>query len=204
MNDQEVIQDFRRRWENTFLWLYMEKTSEETLVKLTTVEDSREKVATLHLVSAKYGNFTLNFGSPDHELRFKYPPVGVFQSGMDACLFRRRPIRQYRRGICTDNSTLVNVTRNCVGTLVRLDFPTIVDAFGHHTYSLADACRLLGDGKCRSVALDHNFSVSLSLTTTSYDYILWHWDHPVAYLEKDGKVKLIMEKNYASWINEIK
>src|ERR1700743_1243500 len=110
MNNGEVINDFRRRWEGTYVWLSIDDKKSEELVKLDAIEASSTKVATLYLPSDRVGKLTINFGSEGHSLQFRYPPVGVFQYERDAYVFYRRPERQYRRGICADNSTMQNVT----------------------------------------------------------------------------------------------
>ena len=201
MTNTEIIQDFRRRWEGTYAWLFMDQKQEEVLVHIDRVEDNLDKVATLSVNSLKYGGMALNFGSADHELRFKYPPVGVFQFADDAYLFRRRPQRQYRRGICPDNSVLVNVTRMVTGNRARFDAKEVQAAFEHKTYPESEALKLLAKGY-KGVALRNNFSLTQPLEEGNPDYILWHWGHPVARVDKDGQIARVYEKSYASYLAE--
>jgi hypothetical protein len=202
VTNQEIIADFRRRWEGTYAWLFMEQVNDETLVSIDRVEDNNDKMATLTVTSEKYGQMVLNFGSSDHELRFKYPPVGVFQFGDDAYMFRRRPARQYRRGICPDNSLLWNVTRGVAGNRSRFDTKEVQAAFDHKTYSEDEALKLLSTGKMKGVALHNNFSLTLPLEEGNPDYILWHWNYPVARIDKEGKIARVYEKQYASYLAE--
>lgn len=195
MTNEEIIQDFRRRWEGTFAWLFMDKFGEETMIHIDRVEDHNDKVATITVTSEKYGQFVLNLGSEEHELRFKYPPVGVFQCDDDVYMFRRRPARQYRRGICTDNSILWNVTRHVVGNRARFNAKEVLAAFTHQTFSEKLALGMLETKKARGVALANNYSLTLSLDENP-DHVLWHWDVPVARLDKSGKITYVMEKAY--------
>lgn len=201
MNNAEIVADFRRRWEGTYAWLYMDKLREETMVNIQRVEDNNDKVATITVTSQKYGQLVLNLGSDEHELRFKYPPVGVFQSGKDAYLFRRRPARQYRRGICPDNSLLWNVTRHVVGNRARFTSQEVLDAFVAKTYTNEEALSLLSKDY-KGVALSSNYAITLSLDAEP-DYVLWHWDNPVARIDtKTGKISSWYEKSYQQTLAE--
>lgn len=201
MSPQEIVADFRRRWEQSFAWLFMDKLSEETLVYINRVEDNNDKLATITVTSQKYGQLVLHLGSEEYELRFKYPPVGVFQHGEDVFLFRRRPARQYRRGICTDNSILWNITRNVVGNRARFDAAEVQAAFDHATFSEAQALKMLGNATKRGVALSNNYALTLSMDETK-DYVLWHWDVPVARINPKGEVTRVIEGAYTAALAE--
>lgn len=201
MTNVEIVADFRRRWEGTYAWLWMDKLNEEILVSINRVEDSSDKVATIGVTNKKYGQLVLNLGSEEHELRFKYPPVGVFQHGDDVLLFRRRPARQYRRGICPDNSIIWNVTRNVVGNRARFDANEVQSAFDHVTHSETQALKLLGSGQARGVALRNNYSLLLSMDEGP-DYVLYHWDVPVARMNVKASITAVLEKPYASALAE--
>lgn len=202
MNTAEIIQDFRRRYEGTFCWLEMEELTKETLVRVTRVEDSASKGGVLHLDSSDFGTLTVNIASEGYALRFKYPPVGVFQHDADALQFTRRPQRQYARGICTGNSVLRNVTANFVGNRARFTASEVRSAFEHKTFSVADALFELSRGRVRSIALDNNFSISLSVTLDP-DYIVYHWIYPVARLNKHGKITRIYSEIYKKSLQEL-
>lgn len=200
MNNAEVLSDFRRRWEGTFVWLAMEGRADE-LVYINSVDENSTKIATINLTSDRIGKLALNFGSEGHSLQFRYPPVGVFQYEKDAYVFYRRPTRQYRRGICADNSTLMNVTRNLCGNRTRWSPMEVRAAFEHETYSIATALTLLEKGY-KGVALDGNFSLTQSMFDTP-DYVLWHWMSPVARVNKNGVVSNILESSYKDMVNRM-
>jgi hypothetical protein len=201
MTNNEVVQDFRRRYEGTFVFLNMEEKNIETLVNIRKVEDSSSKIGVLHLDSEEYGTITLNLGSEGHSLKFKYPPVGVFQHKREALYFRRKPARQYRRGICGDNSLLLNTTRNFAGNFVAWSASEIKSAFDHTVFSVADAMKMLESNKARSVALRDNFSVSLSVFE-SPDYVVWFWGIPVARCNPKGAITRIYEEVFARKLYE--
>jgi len=201
MNNAEVVADFRRRYEGTYAWLWMDRTQEETLIHIDRIEDNNDKVATINVTGAKYGQLVLNLGSEEYELRFKYPPVGVFQHGDDAMFFRRRPMRQFRRGICADNSYLGNCTRGFVGNRARFGTPEVQSAFDHKTFGEKEALKMLDGGKHRGVALRNNFAMILTVDENP-DHLLFHWDQPVARINTKGKVTRVYEKAYAGLLAE--
>jgi len=199
LNNAEVVQDFRRRYEGTFVWLKMEEKNKEVLVKVRQVEDSYSKIGVLHLDSEEFGAISLNMGSDGHSIQFKYPPVGVFQYKKDAYLFRRRPARQYQRGICGGNSIMMNVTRNLVGPITRWTMDEVRAAFDHKTFEKKEALSLLKNRKVRSVALYDNYALCLSLNDNP-DHLLFHWNSPIAQVNEDGKVTSVLEESYKRFL----
>jgi len=202
MTNAEILQDFRRRYEGTYVWLSMEDQTKETLVKVARVADDANKVGVLLLDSLEYGSLTINMGSEGHALRFKNPPVGVFQHGVDAYSFVRRPAKQYRRGICADNSTMRNVSAAIVGNRCRFTAQEVLSAYKHQTYSLYEALEMLRRGKARSVALDNNYSISLSFNSSA-DHVVFHWNHPIARCNTGGKITTIYEDVYKSGLGRL-
>jgi hypothetical protein len=202
MSNDEVVQDFRRRYEGTFVFLHRECENEDSLVKVRSVESSPSKMGVLHLESPKFGSLTLNMGSDGHSLKFKYPPVGVFQYGRDAYMFRRRPQRQYRRGVCNDNSLLWNVTRSFAGSFVNWSADEVQAAYDHKVYSFKDAIAALRTNATRSVALADNFSVSKSIFN-SPEHVIWYWQYPIARCDEKGNITRVYEDVFKTKLEEI-
>lgn len=197
MTNQEALNDFRRRYEHTYVWLSMEQLKKETLVHIDRVEDSSSKIGVLHLNSEEYGQLTVNFGSSDHSLKFKYPPVGVFQHGNDAFVFTRRPARQYRRGLCSDNSTMVNVARTYVGNHAAWTASEVLSAHKHETFSKEAALEMLAQKRMRGVALPDNYSLIKSFDKSSKDHFLFAWSYPVARISPEkGTITKLLEPEY--------
>lgn len=197
MNVHEVVNDFARRWTGTYVWLYMENLGREVLVKITSVEEHPKKIATITITSKEYGDMKLNFGSDASRLKFKYPPVGVFQHGTDAVMMQRRPARQWRRGLCSDNANLIYTHRYLSAKSLPWDLAAVQAAFDHKIMAKEDALRMLNKGLARSVAMDNEFSLCLSTNLTDTGHVLFHWGEPVAVVsEKDGSVKTILNDHY--------
>ena len=204
MTNEEVLQDFRRRYQGTFVFLKMEQRGIETLVKVDQVEDSVSKVGVLRLSSDEFGTMTLNIGSEGHSLVFKYPPVGVFQHGGEAYMFRRKPVRQYARGICASNSQMWNVTHSFVGNLTQWSAREIVSAFEGRKFNLGEALELLNKYKThRSVALHDNFTISKSVFENP-EYIIWNWGSPIARCTTKGEVTKVYEEVYTNILKDLR
>jgi len=202
MDNAQVVEDFRRRWQETYVWLKMKGKGIETLVFVRQVEHDESKVGVLHLESADYGSMTINLGSSDHSLMFRYPKSGVFQHGSNACYFHRRPARQWRRGICSDNSTLSTTMRHLGGPGHNMSINTVSAAFKHKTYPIGEALQLLDKRMARSVALENNFSIALS-PTQAKEHLLLFWTDPVARVTADGKLATLYEEVMEANVNEV-
>lgn len=202
MNNAEVIADFRRRYEGTYVWLKMEGPGCETLVHVERIEGDNTKMGILHLTSQEYGELRVNFGSSDHSLKFKYPPVGVFQCDDQALIFTRRPTRQYRRGLCTDNSSLVTVSSRMISNTARWTMNEVAAAFKAERVSFDRALNQMQDKRIKSVALANEFSLCKSVTKDK-EHMLLHWENPIARIDRAGKVTQVLEEVYRKDIDEL-
>jgi len=182
----------------------MENLNRDVLVKITGIEEHSTKIATINVQSKEYGNLVINFGSDTTNLKFKYPPVGVFQHKTDALVFLRRPQRQWRRGICSDNSTLQYTHRLITGKTVGWAFEELQAAFDKKVLTLDDALQGLAKRQLRSAALNNNFSLVLSPNTDPRDHLLLHWQDPIARVsEETGKITKIINPNYKSIMGRV-
>lgn len=205
MNIEESLRDFTTRYEKTFIFVVPPNSTEESLFHVDKITPDRDKIANLTLSSPDFGKIILNMGT-SHKLRFKYPPVGVFQCEDTAMIFRRHPVKQYKRGLCTGNSALGYAHSYVTGTdrRIGLEYTYVAAAFQAVKYKYKDAVRMLASGKYRSVALYNNFVLMLSPTKESKAYLLLHWDIPVAWINKsDGTLYQLLEKAYESIIPQV-
>lgn len=208
MEINEIMQDFRRRWEGGFVWVEAPDSGEESLFHVDRITHDRIKVGTLELSSPEYGKILLNMGTA-HTLRFKYPPVGVFQNGVDAYLFRRLPAKQYKHAIYNGNSYTCPVTNWMVGRSIGaspnpLRFDDVLAAYRGETYSFADALKMLGSGKYRSVALKRNWSLSLNPMGKD-GYVLLYWETPIAVVgTQEGSIVHLYEKSFETVLQQVK
>lgn len=208
MEYSEIVEDFRRRYEGTYVWIQIEEKDEEFLAKICEVVYNGTKIGVIYLDSEEFGNLTINMGSKGHSIKFKYPPVGVFQNGYDAFFFRRIPARQYRRGMCNDNSLIENIVSEYInGFEATLSESKIKHAFRHNTYSKLAALKLLGKPLYKSIALKNNFALCRSFLQDGDDHILFHWTNPVARISHEGHLTKVYQWAYKNlleneWTNE--
>lgn len=194
MTHEEIIHDFRKRYEGTYVFVQEPNSTEENLFYVESISADKGKVGALHLTSPVLGTLRLNLGGA-HTLKFIQAPVGVFQHGADAYCCQRKPLRQWRRGLCTDNMDIVRATHRIYIKSVSFTHELISSAFTRQTYSLKDAFPLLATLKYRSVALQKNFSVSQPFTTAP-SYVLFFWEVPIATISDKGTLITILDSVY--------
>ena len=96
-------EDFRQRFRGVFGWFISPETKNETLVKVTDV--TARQTTFVDKEGQEYVAFA------DKQLQFKFIPVqqSVFTFDGMPYLAQRVPARQYRRGICGDNTSIRSV-----------------------------------------------------------------------------------------------
>lgn len=95
--------DFRQRYEGTYGMFTHPETKKKTLVYLTSVRDEtltfQDKAATQFTAKADVG------------VEFEFIPVSkkIFKQGKDLLFIRRRPQRQFQRGLSNGNASITNL-----------------------------------------------------------------------------------------------
>lgn len=169
MTPNEILRDFRTKYQHTFAWVVLPETSKEVLCYIDAVNDQRDRQAVIQLSSSEYGKLVINFAS-NHEMRFRFPNVGSFQYGKDSYVIRRKaPHRQYQRGLGVANHEMASATYYLTYDMENepaMNLSTVAAAFRQEKYSARDAMALLKKGKHRSVALEGWFSISQPVDNT--------------------------------------
>lgn len=204
MNQQAILTDFIRRYDQSFIHTVAPGSTEENLFFVQRITLDAKSLATFDLVSPEYGRILLNYGTA-HTLKFKYPPVGVFQRGKDAYIFRRLPQRQWKVGLCQHNCSCTMVLSGLVATHNdgQLSFEQVVDAYASEKYTYRDALRMLKSGRYRSVALHNNFTLSLSVSGVD-QHMLLYWETPVAMINIESGDVTMLENAFESVIGQVK
>lgn len=201
----EIIQEFRKKYENTYLHVQMPDSPEEHLFYLNEVVQLRgTNTGVLKLSSEEFGKIQLNMGTA-HNLKFKFPEVGVFQFGSDAYFFRREPRRQWRRGLCADNCSVTPVWSEYMGGhlgLGGINFGMVDSAFKGVWYPYGEAIKMLAGGKYRSVALIDGFAVALS-SIKECQYVLLYRTIPIARVDVGGGIVSMIEPAFEPQIKVI-
>lgn len=101
----EVYRDFSQRYANTIGW-YIGENDKKLLVRVTKVGDSvmsfQDKSGFTYAANADKGNI------------FEFEPLerGCYNYGKDDCVvFLRKPARMWKRGICSENTDIISMTR---------------------------------------------------------------------------------------------
>lgn len=202
MTNDQALQDFRRRYEGTYVYLELHAEQREVIAYVRAVESSPNKVGWLHLDTEEYGVLQLNLGSEGHTLKFKYPPVGVFQNGNWAHVFYRRPQRQYRRGLCQDNSYILSTSRLLGGGSSGFNLKALKNAFEHKTYDALEAVKLLQSSPMKSVALADNLSLVISPFEDKELHVIMHYMQPIAEFKPQKGIVTLHNKIYADLLRK--
>lgn len=205
MSPQEILGEFKRKYESTYVFVQMPDSKEENLFFLASVQDNGNGHGTMQFESEDFGKIKLNTATA-HTIKFRFPNVGTFQHGADAYVFHREPRRQWQRGLCQGNCSIQNTARKIdpkgsIREAERLNYGLVSAAFAAKNASFGGAVRKLASGRFRGVALVDGFSLVLSPTVSS-DSILMHWTSPVATV-KDGVVQNILEPSFEQQIRRI-
>lgn len=172
---------------------------QEVLAYIRAVDSDTNCVGRIYVQTSEYGELSMELGSSEYTIKFKYPGVGAFQHGTDSLYYYRIPQRQYQRGISTGNSALITVIPHAPGNQ-QLSLATVRSAFERKTYTLKEGLAMLALKKARSVALSNNYSVALNSTMSDGVLVLHHRGIVAAIDSKTGKMLDCIEGSYAKSI----
>ena len=166
MTPNEILRDFRTKYQGTFVWLKTPETHKEILCFIDAVAENRDRQAVIQLSSNEFGKLVINFAS-NHTMKFRFPTIGSFQYGKDSLVVERRaPHRQYQRGLGPANHGIYACTTSFTADVLGthgMDLNTVEAAFRQEKYRGVEALDMLSKGKHRSVALSGRFSLTQSL-----------------------------------------
>jgi hypothetical protein len=202
MNNDEIVADFRRRYEGAFVQVLAEDKGVKTIGKMQRVRADPERFATLEIATSEYGLIQMNMGSDEYQIKFNFPQAGTFQCGIDAFIFERKAEKQYQRGLSSGNGRFTSVTAGLVGNVASMSLDAVKAAFDHKQYNLKAALAMLKGGTYRSVALVDNFAITLPMTTGG-SYFIWHRGTLVAGVDADGGVTKMYEPVFGKAITEL-
>ena len=203
MNNEEIVQDFRRRYEGTFVMVCAEQRGIKVLGKMQRVRPDEERFATLEVATRELGTIQMNMGSEEYQIKFEFPQPGVFQCGDQAVGFIRRAEKQYQRGLSAGNSRMLTATASIVGNSINLDMVSVQAAFDHKTYPLGAALAMFKLSHAKSVALRDNYSITLPFRPNSNQHFIFHNYSLVAACDDKGKLTRLYQPLYEKAITEL-
>lgn len=142
----EGVHDFSQRYEGTFGWIDRANAS-SLMVKLTSVTPN-----TLTFQDKKNIEY---YARADRDVWFSFLPVkkGSYLFHDEIVVVERRPARQWKRGICEENTTI----RKLSGEFLPVSFEILQEVFDPSPNYTVQKFRDDGDGGC--VLLNNQFSI---------------------------------------------
>ncbi len=179
-NKDMAIDEMRKKYENTYLILIKEDGT-ETVVMYKQFHDN------FH-----YFKDELNIDIKlRHETKTRivcaFPERRLFNTDNLALEFIRRPVRQYKRGICKENVSIYSPIRHLWGQENHLwTLKTVQQAlYPVYPASAKEAIEKLNNKKCVSIALNDKFMLSLSITRGYNGFYLWYCNKCIGTFQKD-------------------
>lgn len=182
--DEQTVRDLNRKYTATVVQIRNRETGASEVVIVNDISLNDSGVAQIR--------FTKSDGVRDSKKLKNYdlldaPDSGVFEYKGVVCYYKRRPERQWRRGICPDNSTLDSPLLQMIydtGGIVHIDQQfdlfspdALQDLFYPNPASLRDAISQLDAGtKISATVTQKNF---VSVSEMEDKYILWRMNKPL-------------------------
>lgn len=179
-NKDMAIDEMRKKYENTYLILIKEDGT-ETIVMYKQFHDG------FH-----YFKDELNIDIKlRHETKTRivcaFPERRLFNTDKLALEFIRRPIRQYKRGICKENVSIYSPIRHLWGQENYPWTPKTIQQALYPVYpaSAKEAIEKLNNKEYVSIALNDKFMLSLSITHGYPGFYLWYCNKCIGTFYKD-------------------
>lgn len=171
--------DIDRYYRNT--WVKLPDTGDE-LYYISHVTTQEVKATTLS------GEQTVIYLSDSHpyDLGYVLPHKSFFQHEEHACQLIRVPAQQYKRGVCSDNTTVAVITSKGGRQSVDLTGDLLKAYVEKQAFKSLDNC-LQMRGTLLSTPLSPRFAIGLPTTGTILGYITLD-DELVATVNKAGKI----------------
>lgn len=181
MNFQQISEDFRQKYEDTYVFVKYSPTKPKDLFYVSAVRHtSATTPPQLTLVNKRVGEISLTY-TTECDVEFTWPNPGYFwHDGKYAVLFSRTSARQYRRGICRSNCAMVFPYAE-YGLFLRIpvDETTINEAFTPVFVPLEDAENFIKTGQAISVPLSASLALGASPANDTKGNILWCFGKPI-------------------------
>lgn len=205
MNNEEVVNDFRRRYEGTFVKVLAADKGINIVGNIRRVRSDPERFATIEILTKEYGTVHTNMGSEEYQLRFDFPKVGVFHADSvhGPLIFYRRAEKQYTRGVGGGNSVLMSPVRAYASIAPGLGLVNVAESFNHKVYEFREAVRMLKAQGVWGVALQDDFSIVQPMSTAKPYYVIFHWQQIIATVDDKGNIMRLHEQAFEKILNEV-
>lgn len=207
MQLNQIIHELHRKYDRTYIFIEVEGKEVLAYVNnLAVIGDGNNATGEIVLTTAQYGKLSYKIPTTQ-QLIFRLPRTTVFQNGKHAHFVTRVPQRQWQRGLCTHNTTIVNlssfVIQGAAGSSnVLFDLQNVQAAYEGNTFAnVAEALAALDKKEVASAALPNCWSLVLSPTKEQDGYMLLYKLTPVARVGKEGKLVRMLNAHFTNAVN---
>lgn len=172
---QETLEDFRRRYKNTYVFLKIKGENH-----LVSYESDNEEDFSFY--SGKYGNILVDEETAREAISFSFPSAGLYNVDGQAVFFCRNPLRQWKRAPCPDNVSISPILKELQLNIAfpEISFKTMEQVFfPEYPNSLEEV-----EEVTHSLALNKSFALSASHTENPENWILWFNTSPIGIVDK--------------------
>jgi hypothetical protein len=187
--------DFNQRYRGSYGWYTEKETQRKIFVLMREVGEDR-----ITFVDQAGNPYMVNAGA---DVVFEFLPATkkLFVFGQDLLYIRRRPQRQWARGINIGNTRLCNV-KTPDGD-IALSFPRMVAAIAPQKHSVLELMAKLSVGEIGVAALSNQFGV-IGTTLYLYDNVIGTISFPSRRITMTEpmfrqEVQDLMEKNFVGY-----
>jgi len=179
-NKDMAIDEMRKKYENTYLILIKEDGT-ETIVMYKQFHDGFHYFKDELNIDIKLRHETKT------RIMCAFPERRLFNTDKLALEFIRRPIRQYKRGICKENVSIYSPIRHLWGQENYPWTPKTIQQALYPVYpaSAKEAIEKLNNKEYVSIALNDKFMLSLSITHGYTGFYLWYCNKCIGTFHKD-------------------
>ena len=183
-NRDMAIDEMRKKYEHTYLVLSTPEGN-ETVVRYNGYNDG------FHQFNDEFDMHIRLKHETQYKVACKFPERCLFNHNHLALEFVRKPLRQYKRGICKDNIHIYSPVRDIWSMDGRTwTHKTIKDAlFPQYPENCEEAIKLLESRSVISIALNSKFMLSLSISNNPKVFYLYYCNVLIGEFE-DGCFKV--------------
>ena len=195
--------EFRKQYEGTFIRVKFESANDYCVVVVSACIDDDIKHPYIVVSSPSLKQCAINWEESKQTIDYSFPTVGLFNFNNTFQMFCRLPDRQFKRGILSSNSLIldpfydIKIASKALTVVkikpLRPDHSNLTSAFDNKfPTSLDQAVQSLNSSEQLGVALNPIFGLSKN-PTVSQDIILWKHLNMIGTLSKETKTIEVIE-----------
>lgn len=187
MDFRQLTKDFNQRYSNSYIFLTTPEGGENLVYLNEVFLRDEADFPYLSITSPALGTNVIRFDT-EYAIKFKRPPLGVFQHGPVAYTLFRSFQQTYSKGINDHTYTIIPVFSRTYSIQCPPFDVLIKAAFAQQRFTLESALKKLSIKKALAVALSKRISLALSASdNTSYD--VYFYNYYIGKTDLNGKLQ---------------